>query len=285
MKFLNYSRLIIPIIASLLIFSCIKEVEPRTREMEEAELNEYLLENEITSQPTWTGLYYIEKELGTGVNAKNYDTVLFHYILSDLSGRVISTSEDFDEPVRKILGDSRLVFGLNEALGYMKERGKSLAIVPSTLGLGGFQYDQIDPYTTLVYDLELVEIKPGFIVEPFYTDTLTEMTTESGLKYYIVEQNTRIMLKYGDLVSFHYTGYLEDGSIFDSSVKRGEPATFQLTSGNLIEGWLEGVLLMKEGERFRFIIPPDLGYGPEGSFPIIPPNQNIIFDVEVIEII
>lgn len=285
MKSINKLSFIIPVLCLALLSSCSKDEDFRTRNIEIAELQEYIVENQITTQPTWTGLYYMETEAGTGISAFIYDTVYFYYSLSDLSGSIITSSSDLTEPAYYILGSTNVIHGWNEAFCYMKAGGKARIIVPSTIGYGAQQFDNLDPYTTLISELELVDVKPGIAVEEFNTDGLTEMTTESGLKYYAVEQNTRIMVKPGNLVTVNYTGYLENGKIFDSSVKRGVPAEFDLLEGNLISGFIEGLLLMKVGEKFRFTIPASLGYGSEGRFPIIPPNQNIIFDVEVTEII
>lgn len=83
-------------------------------------------------------------------------------------------------------------------------------------------------------------------------------------------------------VTVHYTGKLTNGSVFDSSVQRGQPATFSLQQ--VVPGWQEGIPLMQEGARFQFTIPPHLGYGEAGSPPKIGPNETLIFDVELIRV-
>ena len=84
-----------------------------------------------------------------------------------------------------------------------------------------------------------------------------------------------------DFVTVHYTGKLIDGTVFDSSVERGEPATFGVTQ--VIPGWVEALQLMKEGAKYRLFIPSQLAYGPQGAGPI-GPNQTLIFDVELIKV-
>lgn len=88
----------------------------------------------------------------------------------------------------------------------------------------------------------------------------------------------------GSRVTVHYTGYLEDGRKFDSSVDRGQPFTFIIGVGQVIRGWDEGVMQMKVGEKRRLTIPASLGYGARGAGGIIPPNATLIFDVELLRV-
>ncbi len=109
-------------------------------------------------------------------------------------------------------------------------------------------------------------------------------TTASGLQYIIIEEGTGDKPTKGQKVKVHYTGKLEDGTVFDSSVKRGVPIEFTLGVGQVIKGWDEGIADMKVGEKRQLIIPPDLGYGPNGYPPVIPANSTLIFDTELVEV-
>lgn len=107
-------------------------------------------------------------------------------------------------------------------------------------------------------------------------------TTASGLQYVVEKEGTGAQPTAEDEVTVHYTGKLLNGQVFDSSVNRGEPATFPLN--RVIPGWTEGVQLMKEGAKYTFFIPSDLAYGPQGMPGAIPPHSTLIFDVELIKV-
>ncbi|MBQ7393343.1 MAG: FKBP-type peptidyl-prolyl cis-trans isomerase [Lentisphaeria bacterium] len=108
-------------------------------------------------------------------------------------------------------------------------------------------------------------------------------TTASGLQYEVLADGTGKQPVAADTVRVHYTGKLLDGTVFDSSVERGEPAEFGLTQ--VIAGWTEGLQLMKTGSKFRFFIPADLAYGEHGAGGSIPPQATLIFDVELLAVL
>src|SRR3974377_1766189 len=108
-------------------------------------------------------------------------------------------------------------------------------------------------------------------------------TTASGLKYQVLKHGTgTVSPKATDTVNVHYHGTLLDGTVFDSSVERGQPISFPLNG--VIPGWTEGVQLMKVGDKFKFEIPPNLAYGPNSPPPKIPPNSTLVFEVELLGI-
>ena len=109
------------------------------------------------------------------------------------------------------------------------------------------------------------------------------VTTTSGLQYEVLTEGTGKSPKATDKVRCHYEGRLTDGTIFDSSYQRGEPADFGLNQ--VIAGWTEGVQLMKEGAKYRFHIPYLLGYGERGAGASIPPYATLVFDVELIKVL
>lgn len=108
--------------------------------------------------------------------------------------------------------------------------------------------------------------------------------TSSGLYYKITETTDGAAPKVGDAVSVHYSGKLVDGTEFDSSFKRDEPIEISIGVGQVIKGWDEGILLLKEGESATLLIPSELGYGARGAAGVIPPNAWLIFDVQLVKI-
>lgn len=107
--------------------------------------------------------------------------------------------------------------------------------------------------------------------------------TPSGLQYEVLREGDGPQPEAGDQVTVHYTGKLIDGTVFDSSEERGEPATFGVTQ--VIPGWVEALQMMKAGSKWRLFIPSNLAYGPNGAGNVIGPNSTLIFDVELIAVV
>lgn len=121
------------------------------------------------------------------------------------------------------------------------------------------------------------EVKPAAAVAP-----ASAVTTPSGLSYVDLVVGNGPQPTAGKPVKVHYTGWLENGTKFDSSVDRGEPFVFTVGAGEVIPGWDEGVMTMKVGGKRRLIVPSQLGYGAAGAGGVIPPNATLIFEVELL---
>ena len=119
---------------------------------------------------------------------------------------------------------------------------------------------------------------------PPIDSSIQTVTTASGLQYQDVVVGTGAEAQPGVTVSVHYTGWLTDGTKFDSSVDRNKPLEFPLGVGYVIPGWEEGLTGMKVGGQRRLTIPPELAYGEDGSPPTIPANATLIFDVELLDV-
>ncbi|MBL4588066.1 FKBP-type peptidyl-prolyl cis-trans isomerase [Candidatus Babeliales bacterium] len=139
---------------------------------------------------------------------------------------------------------------------------------------------------SVVAEIENVieKIQPSEVKE---TKMSKKIELGSGLAYEVLQEAAdqgSVNPKRGTNVTVHYTGWLTDGTKFDSSVDRGQPFTFMIGMGRVIKGWDEGVMDMKIGEKRRLFIPPALGYGAHGAGSVIPPHADLIFDVELISL-
>ncbi|GAL90924.1 peptidylprolyl isomerase [Jejuia pallidilutea] len=108
--------------------------------------------------------------------------------------------------------------------------------------------------------------------------------TDSGLRYQIIQKGNGVKAEKGKTVSVHYKGQLIDGTVFDSSYKRNQPIDFPLGVGQVIPGWDEGIGLLNVGDKARLVIPSNLAYGSRGAGGVIPPDANLIFDVELMDV-
>ncbi len=240
------------------------------------------LETEYT---TPSGLKYTFKQFGKGALAKAGDNVSVHYVGKLTDGKQFDSSRDRNQPFKFPLGANRVIKGWDEGVALMHVGDKALFTIPPQLGYGDRAMgDRIPANSTLIFEVELLEI-----VEPVKPWTLTNhdtITTASGLKYIIVQKSKDAnapAAEKGKMVSVHYTGFLLDGKIFDSSVERGEPISFPLGQGQVIKGWDEGIALMHVGDKMRLIIPSNLAYGDGGQGPI-PPKATLCFDVELMSV-
>jgi len=109
-------------------------------------------------------------------------------------------------------------------------------------------------------------------------------TTESGLRFQIIQKGDGVKAEKGNQVAVHYKGMFADGTEFDNSYKRGNPIEFPVGMGNVIAGWDEGIQLLKVGDKARFVIPSNLAYGESGAGGVIPPNATLVFDVELMNV-
>ena len=232
---------------------------------------------------TKSGLKYKVTQKGDGKMAESGKSVKVHYSGKLEDGTEFDSSYKRGKPFTFKLGTGQVIKGWDEGIVMLKEGDKATLTIPAELGYGSQDKGTIPPNSTLIFDVELIQvIQPP---KPFDVGGKDTITMESGLKYMKVHtvDNEKQAEAYRT-VSVHYSGYLTDGKLFDSSVERGEPITFKLGTGKVIKGWDEGISYLKVGERARFVIPPSLGYGEKGYPPIIPANSTLVFDVELVEV-
>jgi peptidylprolyl isomerase len=162
---------------------------------------------------------------------------------------------------------------------------KAKLVIPPDLAYGQFGAPGvIPPNATLYFDVELLDILPGSPEAPAEVAESNFVTTDSGLQYTDLTEGNGTSPTTGQIVAIHYTGWLEDGTKFDSSLDRGMPFVFPVGEDYIIPGLDEGLSSMKVGGKRQLIVPAELAYGEEGVGGVIPANTNLIFEVELLEI-
>lgn len=311
----KYLFLLIPFL--LLVVACDRVVEdPKGDEM--ARLQAWLKINNVTTPPNESGLYYINKQEGTGVSPVDTNFVLFSYVERDLSDNVSATSyrdtakiydlykstTHYTPEFKQIFSNVSQLKGLVEGLEIMKEGGKARLIIPSSLGYGKNGSGSIGSYTTLIYDLELNKVvpdptvyeqslideylakNPGFIS---ISDSIYMKQLDDGARNCVVAKDSNVYV--------YYTGRFLDGYVFDTNVlsvayanniysssKSYSLLSFVVGGGTVKPGFDLAVRHMIEGEKVRVIIPSAYAYGKEGNSsgtPIIQPYSTLVFDIEL----
>lgn len=234
---------------------------------------------------TASGIKYIIFSRGTsGLRPKQGDKVKAHYTGYLTNGTKFDSSVDRGEPFEFVFNTGSVIKGWDEGFGLLNEGDSALLILPPALAYGDRNLQGIPPNSTLLFYVKLVKVTQKVKPQRYDISGKKVLSTASGLNYVIVHSGNGRQAEVGKKVKVHYSGYLEDGNMFDSSVERGDPIEFVLGVGQVIKGWDEGIALMKVGDKFEFAIPPSLGYGDQNVGGFIPPNSTLIFDCELIEV-
>jgi len=255
--------------------------------------------NDSGVQTMESGIKYQDELPGEGRTAQNGDLISIHFmgwiiqdstnLYSDWSADstrmsyLIGNSYIRNQAVKFVLGEGAFIKGTDEGILGMKAGGKRTIIIPSQLAYGEKGVGPVPPNADLKVFVELVELKDRIQVEMWDLGTVEPTSTESGLKYIIVEEGEGANAEAGNVVTVHYSGFLEDGTKFDSSVEKDEPITFALGNKQVIPGWDEGITYMNKGSKARLFVPPPLAYG-DIEVGKIPASSTLIFDVELIDI-
>lgn len=234
---------------------------------------------------TESGLKYYDLVAGTGETPEEGQPARIHYTVWLEDGTKLDSSLDRNDPLTFSVGEGQLLPGWDEGVSTMQVGGKRQLVVPPDLAFGEESPGpNIPENATLVIEVELLELLAAGPSEPPEVAESDFVESESGLKYYDVVEGTGETPEEGQTLLINYTGWLEDGSKFDSSYLRGQPLPFVLGSGQAIPGWEEGLQGMQVGGQRLLVIPPELGYGAEGFQGVIPPNATLTFLVELVGI-
>jgi FKBP-type peptidyl-prolyl cis-trans isomerase len=237
------------------------------------------------AQKTASGLASKVITKGTGKDHPSAeDTVKVHYTGWTKDGKMFDSSVARGEPTSFKL--NQVIKGWTEGLQLMVVGEKRRLWIPGALAYGNGPSRGGAPTGDLVFDVELIAATPAPKPPPVPTDVKaappTAKKTASGLAYRLITKGTGTQSpKATDKVTVNYSGWTTDGKMFDSSITRGEPATFPLNG--VIKGWTEGVQLMKVGDTMRFWIPADLAYGDKPKRPGAPSGM-LVFDIELVAI-
>jgi peptidylprolyl isomerase len=212
------------------------------------------------------------------------DKVKVHYTGWTKDGRMFDSSVPRGEPTEFRV--DQVIAGWTEGLQLMVAGEKRRFWIPAALAYGDHPRMMGAPAGDLVFDVELVDFtpspKPPPVPEDVKAPPASAKKTASGLAYRVLKPGTgKVHPVPTDRVTVHYSGWTPDGKMFDSSVTRGEPASFALN--HVIKGWTEGVQLMVAGEKTRFWIPGALAYGDKPARPGAPAGM-LVFDVELLGI-
>ena len=292
------------ILLALVFQGCKKDDDQALKDQELRQLQQYLDDNNITQEPTASGLYYLEINEGTGASVEIEDFADIEYTAVLIDGALIYTSHEdvavsnnlFDPD--KIYGPIRLqvgtisIIGLNEGLTMMKEGGKATMIMPSDInGFGSSTIGPSGPYSTHIYTVELVHSfdDPAAFQDTMIAAFLVEneidsvLVTESGLHYIEDSIGEGELITSGNMVELWYTGYFLDGRVFDSNLETGVMRVDMPASG-YIPAWDEALRLMRKGTEATIIVPYQLGYGPYAQGQI-PGYQTLVFDIKIYNVV
>ena len=299
------TRMLSLMLFAFIVYSC--EKTDQREEEEQIRLQEYLIENGYTSiEPTASGLYHVILNQGDGPQPESTDFIRISFTATLIDGTVFETSDEetaqssgiFNEdvfygPMKFQLVNLGSPVGLREGLLLMNEKGKSRFIIPSNLAFGSNDFGIIKPYSTLIYDVELLDVisdpvahEQGLLDAYLLDNEITGPPTSSGIYYIETEEGIGEQPLNTSVVTVHITGSLLDGRVFYSSKDSSTgPIDVDMAATNFLPAILEGIHKMKKNGKSMLVVPWDQGYGEEGSGDgVIPPFSTIIFDIELIEI-
>jgi len=235
------------------------------------------------STTTQSGLRFLFLQTSDGPKPQPGEVVAVHYTAALEDGTVFDSSRQRDEPLHFALGKGLVIRGWEEGIALMTLGSKIRLFIPPQLAYGSRgSGDVIPPNATLVFEVELLSIRPGTPNAPTPVCDHDLTTTESGLQYidFIIGQGE--FPQTGQEVQVHFTAWLKSGRQIQTTLDLGTPFSFPFSQAP-IPGWDEGVATMQVGGHRQLVIPPQLAFGKQGSG-IVPANATLIIEVELLEL-
>jgi len=240
---------------------------------------------DLAATTTDSGLQYIEVEAGDGPAPQVGEVVSVNYQGTLEDGTKFDSSYDRGEPFRFPLGQGMVIPGWDEGIALMNVGGKARLIIPPDLGYGeAGAGDVIPPNSTLIFDVELLDVQPGSPASPTEVAEADYAVDEQGVKTYDIKVGDGAELEEGQQATFHYTAWLDDGSKIGSTIDFGEPATIVFGQEELVPGWQEGMVGMKVGGSRQIVIPALVANGDQGADGAIPPDMNLILEIDLLDV-
>jgi len=230
------------------------------------------------------GLSIKDTQLGSGIPADSGHYFIAHYIGYLENDEIFDSSYERNTPINFQLGKGQVIQAFEYGLKGMREGGKRTLVTPADLAYGEQGIPGIiPPNANLRFEVEMMSvITPP---QPWDLTSARAQSTDSGIEYHILQNGQGSTPVTQQRVLVHYAGFLEDGTLFDSSHLRSEPFEFAVGTGEVIRGWDEIILQMRMGEKRTVFIPADLAYGSTGIPGTIPPNAKLRFDIELLEVV
>ena len=279
---------IILFVSTLLLASCLPEEEDKDFTLEnETDIQQYIVNNNLSPTKTDSGLYYIIEEEGTGDLPSENSDVKVKIKGSFLDGSSFTQISQQQDYIIDTFNLQETITGLKEGVSILKEGSKATLIIPSNLGYGNSTFRNIPAGSVLIMEVELItsDIKKQNdedILKYITDNNLEANKTESGLYYAITKTSDKeIKPNTNSNVTVAYKGMLLDGTVFDDQ-SGNLGVSFSLS--NVIPGWTEGIPLFKEGEEGVLLIPSHLGYGNSGIGNTIKGGDVLIFDINLIKV-
>lgn len=223
--------------------------------------------------------YIVTRKNPSGTPVKSGDKIVAHYTGTLTNGKKFDSSRDRNDPFSFIVGQGQVIAGWDEGFQKLKKGERATLIIPPGLGYGEMDMGDIPANSTLIFDVEVMDVEKPMIYKQYSGVGKDTITTASGLKYIIISKGDPTIKAMPEMnASVFYAGYLTNGKKFDGNFGGFDPLVLKVVDGRVIKGWQEMLPLMNKGMKVRCIIPPSLGYGAR-DLGVIPPNSTLIFDL------